>query len=68
MIRSSLQSSLASRFPFYLFAILGTGTTLLHRYNIATLNAFWPFFTGIVVHLLAAMFQFARIILLPPEA
>jgi len=24
-------------------------------------------FTGIVVHLLAAMFQFARIILLPPQ-
>jgi len=37
-------------------------------FNIAILNTFWPFFTGIVVHLLAAMFQFERIILVPPEA
>jgi hypothetical protein len=37
-------------------------------FNIVILNTFWPFFTGIVVHLLAAMFQFARIILLPREA
>jgi hypothetical protein len=41
---------------------------LLQFFNIAILNAFWPIFTGIIVHLLAAMFQFARIILLPPEA
>ncbi len=41
---------------------------LLQFFNIAILDAFWAFFTGIVVHLLAAMFQFARIILLPPEA
>jgi len=25
-------------------------------FNIAILNTFWPFFTGIAVHLLAAMF------------
>jgi hypothetical protein len=54
-------------FGFYLFGILGTGAVLLQFYNIAILNAFWPFFTGIVVHLLAAMFQFTRIILLPAE-
>ena len=36
-------------------------------FNIAILNTFWPFFTGIVVHLLAGMFQFARIILVPPR-
>ncbi len=62
-----LQSALASGFSFQLFTILGTGAMLLQFFNIAILNAFWPFFTGIVVHLLAAMFQFARIILLPPE-
>jgi hypothetical protein len=55
-------------FVFYLFGILGTGSTLLQLYNIAILNAFWPFFTGIVVHLLADMSQFARIILSPPES
>ena len=54
-------------FGFYLFGSLGTGAVLLQFCNIAILNAFWPFFTGIVVHLLAAMFQFARIILLPRE-
>jgi hypothetical protein len=54
--------------PFYLFAILGIGATLLQLCNIAILNVFWPFFTGIVVHLLAAMVQFARIILVTPEA
>jgi hypothetical protein len=54
--------------PFYLFAVLGIGATLLQLCNVAILKAFWPFFTGIVVHLLAAMVQFARIILLPPEA
>jgi hypothetical protein len=63
-----LQGALATGFAFYLFAIGGTGAMLLQFFNIAILNAFWPFFTGIVVHLLAAMFQFARIVLLPPEA
>lgn len=63
-----IQSALATGFAFYLFALLGTGAILLRFFNIAIFNAFWPFFTCIVVHLLAAMFQFARIILLPPEA
>ena len=53
---------------FYLFGLLGVAAVLLQFFNIAILDAFWPFFTGIVVHLLAAMFQFARIILRPPEA
>jgi hypothetical protein len=53
---------------FYLFGLLGAGALLLQFFNIAIIDAFWPFFTGIVVHLLAAMFKFARIILLPPEA
>jgi hypothetical protein len=63
-----LQSVRGTGFGFYLFGILGTSAVLLQLCNIAMFNAFWPFFTGIVVHLLAAMFQFARIILLPPEA
>jgi len=41
---------------------------LLHFFNVAIIDAFWPFFAGSVVHVPAAMFQFARIILLPPEA
>jgi len=62
-----LQSVRGTGFGFYLFGILGIGAALLQFCNIAILNAFWPFFSGIIVHLLAAMFQFARIILLPPE-
>ena len=63
-----LQSALATGAAFYLFGLLGVAAVLLQFFNIAILDAFWPFFTGIVVHLLAAMFQFARIILRPPEA
>jgi hypothetical protein len=62
-----LKSAHATLFSFYLFVVLGTGGTLLQLYNVGILNAFWPFFTGIVVQLLAGMFQFARIVLLPPE-
>ncbi len=49
---------------FPLFAI-GIATILLQLYNIAVWNWFWPFFAGIVVHLIAAMLQFMRLVLLP---
>jgi len=64
---AQLRSTRATGFTFYLFSILGTAAMLFQLYNVAILGAFWPFFTGIVVQLLAAMFQFVRIILLPPE-
>ena len=57
----------ATRFVFYLFGILGTAVTILQLYNAAILGAFAPFFTVIVFQLTAAMFQFMRIILVPPE-
>jgi len=63
-----LRIALATGVAFCLFGLLGVGALLLQFFNIAIIDAFWLFFTGIVVHLLAAMFQFARIILLPPEA
>ena len=49
---------------FPLFAI-GTMTILLQLCNMAVLNWFWPFFAGIVVHLIAGMLQFMRLVLLP---
>ena len=49
---------------FPLFAI-GTMTILLQLYNMAVLNWFWPFFAGVVVHLIAGMLQFMRLVLLP---
>jgi len=57
----------ATHFVFNLFGILGTAVMLLQLYNAAILGTFWPFFTGIVFQLTAAMFQFMRIILMPPE-
>lgn len=52
---------------FYSFTILGWGATLLQLVNVALLGAFWPFFAGIVLQLVAAMLQFARMILLSPQ-
>jgi hypothetical protein len=40
---------------------------LLQFYNTIFLGAFWPFFTGIVLQIGGAMFQFARMILALPE-
>ena len=49
---------------FPLFAI-GFMTILLQLYNMAVLNWFCPFFAGVVVHLIAGMLQFMRLVLLP---
>jgi hypothetical protein len=57
----------ATHLVFNLFSILGTAVMLLQLYNAAFLGSFWPFFTGIVFQLTGAMFQFMRIILMPPE-
>jgi hypothetical protein len=57
----------ATHFVFYVFGILGTAVTILQLYNAAILGAFGLFFTVIVFQLTAAMFQFMRIILVPPE-
>jgi hypothetical protein len=52
---------------FYPAAVLATAITLLQLYNVAILNAFWPFYTAIVFQLVVGMVQFARFILLPPH-
>jgi hypothetical protein len=62
-----IQREHATRFVFYLFGTLGIAANLLQLYNTAFLGAFWPFFSGIVFQLVTATFQFARMILLPPE-
>ena len=64
--RRQLDSARATGSIFYLSVIVGTAATLLQIYNVAILGTFWPFFTAIVVQLVAAMVQFARIILVPP--
>ena len=62
-----IQRERATRFVFYLFGTFGIAANLLQLYNTAFLGAFWPFFTGIVVQLVTAMFQFARMILLSQQ-
>jgi len=62
-----LQRERATRFVFYLFGMFGIAANFLQLYNAAFLGAFWPFFTGIVFQVIAALFQFARMILLLPE-
>jgi hypothetical protein len=69
MMRSFAPAELAARqvhrAGFRFFGTLGTLSILAQIYNVAVLNAFWPFFTGIAVTLLAAMFQFMLMILRP---
>jgi len=62
-----VQRERGSRFMLYFFGVLGMAAMLLQACNVAFLGAFWPFFTGLVFQLIAAVFQFARMILLLPE-
>ena len=57
-----------ANFVFYLFAAMGWAATLLQLFNLALLGAFWPFFSGIVLQLVAAMFQFARMVIAPHQS
>ena len=56
-----------ANFIFHLFAVLGWGAILLQLCNVALLGAFWPFFAGIVLQIVAAMLQFARMIFSSPK-
>ena len=56
-----------TRLVFYVFGTVGAAVILLQLYNIVLVGTFWPFFTVIVFQLIAAVFQFARMILLLPE-
>jgi hypothetical protein len=52
---------------FYGLGAFGLASMILQVINIVKLNLFWPFFLSIFVHLIAAMLQFARMVLLLPE-
>lgn len=49
---------------FYGISAIGALTLVLQVLNIATLNWFWPFFAAIVMHLMAGMLQFTRMVLM----
>jgi len=70
--RTSRQLTLAeftgsNKALFYSIGIFGSLTQLLQIWNIILLNLFWPFFLAIALHLLTAILQFARMVLLLPE-
>ena len=52
---------------FYGMAVLGTAALALQVINFTVWNRFWPFFALIFVHLVAALAQFVRMVLLPPH-
>jgi hypothetical protein len=52
---------------FYGVAVLVTAAMALQAINFARWNWFWPFFALIFVHLIAAVVQFMRMVLLVPE-
>ena len=55
------------RILFYSVGVLGGASQVIQIINIVKLNLFWPFFLSVLVHLIAAMLQFARMVLLLPE-
>jgi energy-converting hydrogenase Eha subunit E len=56
-----------SKLLYWSMAALGTAALLLQLVNVVWLGKFWPLFAGMFVHLLAAVLQFVRMILLPPH-
>src|SRR5207249_2926068 len=64
---SALDMQGVTKSLFYPIAALGVVSLLLQVANLVVWNRFWPFFVVISLHLLAAMLQFLRIVLLPPK-
>jgi hypothetical protein len=52
---------------FYGIAFVGTCAMALQAINFTLWNLFWPFFALIVMHLVAALAQFIRMVLLPRQ-
>src|SRR5260370_31498929 len=65
--RAELQTAGGSRSLFYVSLAFGTAVSVLQFYNLAALNAFWPFFLGIISLLIAGVFQFVRLVLISPS-
>jgi hypothetical protein len=56
-----------SKIVFFPLLTVAMAALLLQFYNIIVLNWFWPFFAVIFVHLIGAMSQFVRLVLLLPH-
>ena len=57
-----------NKFVFYGIAFINAVATVLQPINFAVWNRFWPFFAIIFVHLVAALAQFVRMVLLPSDS
>jgi len=57
-----------SRLLFFSFSVLGIVAMLLQIYNLAILNAFWPFYATVIFQLVTGAVQFVRLILIQPES
>ena len=53
---------------FYGIGVIVTIAIALQVVNFAVWNRVWPLFAAIFVHLVAAIIQFLRLVLLPPHA
>ena len=63
--RADMQA--VNKFLFHGIAFIMTVAVALQAINFAVWNRFWPFFALIFVHLVAALAQFVRMVLLVPH-
>ena len=63
--RADMQA--VNKFLLYGIAFITTVAVALQAINFAVWNRFWPFFALIFVHLVAALTQFVRMVLLAPR-
>ena len=56
-----------SKVLFFSFSVLGIVAMILQIYNLAVLNAFWPFYATVLFQLITGAVQFVRLILIQPE-
>ena len=66
--RDELQAAAASKVSFYGVSVIALASALLQIYNVLTARAFWPFFSLVVVAILASTLQFVRMVLTRPGA
>ena len=60
----SAEFQAASRFMYYSMAAFASGALVLQVFNAVLWMRFWPFFAVLFVHLIAAIVQFVRMVLL----
>lgn len=58
--------NLATKLTYYSVSLIALAALILQLINILRWNEFWPFFFGLFVHLVAAIVQFVRMIILSP--